>query len=125
MGFANLCDLIEGKGNFPPLGEFNIHVSENADTGNLSDVHDTRIYIYTGYTGSGNGEFILGNCSVNFKQIIVQGGGSFTGSLRVTGGSAMTQDPNVFTNLPALTITGDMDIASATATLRIQGKVYF
>lgn len=114
--------IIEGKGIFLPLDEFNIYVSEYADTA-LSNI------IYGAYFAIKQDKFpylyIDGICSINFKKLIRQGGGSFNGAFTVTSGSAKAYTTNVLNNPPPLTVTGSLDLIRYKATLRIKGKVYF
>jgi len=114
---------IQGNGQFLPVGEFNINVSEYADVDDFIDTHNTVINIYQGNINSAM--VVGGDCSVYFKKIIKTGGGLFNGTLRLSGGSALNCDANVFTNLPLLTVTGNLDTVTKTVTMRIQGKVYF
>jgi len=117
---------ITGKTIIHPLGEFTVYVWELADTAALSDqVYETSIYIHSINTPP---YIIAGGLSgINFKKLIRQGGGSFTGTATVLSGSAKSCDPNIniFSNLPPLTITGSLDVATHTVSLRIKGKVYF
>lgn len=121
-GYYNLTS-IEGKGIFQPLGEFNIYVKEYADTTALSNI------IYSNYIqiskGNINPIYVSGNCSINFKKLIREGGGTLNGTFTITSGSAQACNANVFTSLPPLTVTGNLDLATQTVTLRIIGRVYF
>lgn len=118
---------ITGKTIIHPLGVFNVNVWEWADTAALSDqVYGTEIYIECNNTLPFRyiaGDFV----GINFKKLIRQGGGSFTGTATMRVGSAKSCDPNIniFSNLPPLTITGSLDVATHTVSLRIKGKVYF
>ena len=118
---------ITGKTIIHPLGEFNVNVWEYADTAALSDqVYWTQIYIACNNTLPFR--YISGDfAGINFKKLIRQGGGSFTGTATVHAGSAKSCDPNIniFSNLPPLTINGTLDVATNTVSLRIRGKVYF
>jgi hypothetical protein len=116
---------INGKGIFQPFGEYNLNAIEFAETPTGSDLlYKSSIQIqssnYIPYAS------IIGDLSgVNFKKLIRDGGGSFTGTVAVTGGSAKDCDANVFTNLPPLTVTGSLNVVTHAITMRIQGKVYF
>ena len=109
-----------GTGTYSPFGDFNMYLFENADTATLSDVHGTTINI-----DNGKGNQVNGECSINFKRLIGQGGGSFNGTYKVTSGSVQTCDANALPGLAPLTITGSLDPATHTATIRIKGKLYF
>lgn len=111
---------IEGKSTILPLGEFNIYIYEYADTAALSNVHNTYIQISQGQI---NALSVFGNCSINFKKLIKEGGGSFSGIFTVTSGSWNCY-PNG-TNLPQLTVSGSLDVATQIVNLRIKGKVCF
>lgn len=111
---------IEGKSTILPFGEFNIYIDEYADTAALSNVHDTYIQISQGQI---NLLSVFGNCSINFKKLIKEGGGSFSGIFTVTSGSSICY-PNG-TNLPQLTVSGSLDVTTHIVNLRIKGKVCF
>ena len=114
---------ISGKGIFMPFGEFNIYVTEYADTAALSEkILGSYISIFQGDNKS---LLLLGSGSVNFKKLIRQGGGPFTGTFTVTSGSAKQCDPNIFTSLTPLDLTGNLDLTTNRVSLRIKGKVYF
>ena len=113
---------IQGNGSFSPFGEFFFSGYDYADTSDLSDV---RNGYFTLYTGTGNSIAAYGTSTVNFKKIIQQGGGSFTGNFTVTGGSAQRCIQNVFNNLPPLAISGTLNTTSKTVTLNIKGKIFF
>jgi PKD domain len=108
-----------GTGNFLPFGDFNIDLQETADSATSSDVHSTYINIQ-----DGEGNQVNGECSVNFKKLIGQGGGPFNGTYKVTSGSAQPCG-DVFAGLAPLTVAGNLDRATHKITLRITGKVYF
>ena len=118
----NDITTIPGEGNFSPFGEFNFLGSEYADTADLSDVHDSYFSLYT---GNGNSVAAYGTSTINFKKVIIQGGGSFTGNFTVTGGSAQRCNSNIFTNLPPLAISGTLNTTTKTVTLNIKGKIFF
>ena len=113
---------IEGKGIFQPFGEFNIAVIEYADTALSEKILGSYIQVSENY---GNHLYLSGKGSINFKKLIRQGGGPFTGTFTVTSGSADKCDPNIFTSLPPLDLTGNLDLTTNRASLRIKGKVYF
>ncbi len=118
-------DLTEifGKANLPALGEFNIYVDEYADTATLSD----KIYygnIEISIPGV-NTPGITGDCSINFKKLIREGGGAFSGTLTVTRGSASMCNPNIFSTLPPLQLSGSLNVTTGIVSLNIKGKTYF
>jgi hypothetical protein len=121
-GYYDLTEII-GKGVISPLGEFDIYISEYADTAVLSDkIIESYVQISQGQV---NPLYITATCSINFKKLIRQGGGPFNGTFTVTYGSAQQCDANVFTNLPPLTVTGNLDVNNHVVTFGIKGKVYF
>lgn len=111
---------IEGQGIFAPLGQFNFYSYEVSDTATASNVHDTYIGLYMD-----NGPWISGAASINFKKLIQNGGGAFSGTITVTDGSARECNQNIFNGLQPLTITGTLNAANKTITLTIKGKIYF
>lgn len=120
-------DLTEiALGATPPLTWFNarFQISEYADTANLNDNHSTYLRIYSSDNNSDN-TFASGFLSVNFRKLISQGGGSFTGTCQITDGSARVCDNNIFNGLPLLTVTGNLDTVTKKVDLRIKGKIYF
>ena len=107
-----------------PLGQINFGISENADTATASDNHDTRMDLSCNTCVPSR--YLSGSCSINFKKLIQQGGGSFNGTIKIEHGSAKDNcDQNVFDNLLPLTVTGIMDTTAHTVNLTIKGKVYF
>jgi REJ domain len=118
----NYYDLITAGGtvNFPAFGDLGIYLSETTDTANSGDVHYTTINIDDGKGNNANGE-----CSVNFKKLIGQGGGTFNGTYKVTTGSAQACGGDPISHLAPLTVTGNLDPATHKITLRIKGKLYF
>jgi hypothetical protein len=123
--WSSSFDLTEilGKANLPPLGEFNISVNEIAAAAPLSDTI-YACFISISIPGS-NTPYISGDCSINFKKLIRVGGGAFNGTLKITNGSAQIGDPNIFSRLPPLTVTGTLDANTHIVNLRIKGKTYF
>jgi hypothetical protein len=113
---------IFGRGFFSPMGEFTIYVSEQDVTDATGNTRNSFIHIYLDNI---NNVFISGDCSVNFKNLIQQGGGSFTGTSQISNGSALVCDPPAFANLSALTVSGNLDFSAKTVTLRVEGKAYF
>ena len=113
---------IEGKGNFSSSEQFSAYVFENADTVNSSDIHYTHLTLQL---GNNNNIVTYGTCSINFKKLIQQGGGSFSGSMAINGGSAQSCNPNIFNGLPALLLSGSLDTTTHTINLNIKGRVYY
>jgi hypothetical protein len=120
---------MRGEGTVQPFGEFGLFTNEYADTAALSDsvYYSNSMQIWKDYSNSSTvNMYIQGDLSgINFKKLIRQGGGSFSGTFTVTDGSARYCDVNVFTNLPPLIVTGSLDVKTQVVTLRIKGKVYF
>jgi hypothetical protein len=119
----NYYDMTTAGGtvNFPAFGDLNIYLQEaTTDSANSSDVLYTTIGI-----GDGIGNIVIGDCSVNFKKLIGQGGGSFNGTCKVTNGSAQACGGDPISRLAPLTVTGNLDTATHKITLRIKGKLYF
>jgi hypothetical protein len=100
--------------------EFDIDIEGYGDTAELSDEHKTFFEIDNVFGGS-----IYGNCSVNLKQLLRNGGGAFNGTFTITGGTASNCDATILDNLAPLTVSGTLDVASKKVTLNIIGKVYF
>jgi hypothetical protein len=106
------------------LGEFQINVFEIADSAALSDS------LYGNYLEIDNVAnpflYINGDLSgINFKKLIREGGGSFSGSFTINSGEAQSCDTNIFANLPPLIVTGILNVTTQIVTLKIKGKVYF
>ena len=112
----------EGRVSYAPIGDFYFYVQEYADTAVASDPVESFISLYG---SNNNGKSAYGRSNVNFKKLIQRGGGVFTGSFTVTGGSAQGCNQNIFVNYPPLAITGNMDTTAHTVSLTIQGKIYF
>jgi hypothetical protein len=103
------------------IGQFKLNVDEVADPSLASNNHETSITI-----SANNGAFwVWGACSVNFRQLIGQGGGSFNGTCQISQGSAMGCDQNIFSSLLPLSVSGTLDTTSHTVSLSLKGKVYF
>ena len=112
---------ILGQGIFSPVGEFTINVSEQENSDETGIFRKTLVHIFLDNI---NSVFISGNCTVNFGSLVKQGGGSFNGTLQINNGSALACDPDVFASLPALSVSGNIDVAAQNVVLRVQGKVY-
>jgi hypothetical protein len=113
---------IQTNGSFAPLGTFNVFVSELNDTAATRYATESYINIYQSNV---NRYSLYGTSSVNFKKLYQQGGGAFSGTYKVNGGSAQMCKDTIFANLSALTLTGTLDTATSKVTLRIAGKTYF
>ncbi len=112
--------IIPVQFDFPPMGQFNFYTQEYADTASSSDVHNTNMSLYRD-----NGTGVSGTSSINFKKLIQKGGGSFSGTLKIEGGSAQNCNQNIYTNLNPLTVMGSLDTTAHTISLTIKGKTYF
>jgi K319-like protein len=108
------------------FGQIDFRIYEEADTAGSATNHETQFGLSC-TSCPAPARYIGGTCSVNFKRLIQQGGGDFSGSMRMESGSAesVCNDPHVFDNAALLTITGSLDTTAHVAHLRIQGKVYF
>jgi hypothetical protein len=118
-------DLTEilGKANIPPLGEFNIYIEEYADTATFSDKIYGN-YIEMSIPGFDT-PYISGTCSINFKKLIREGGGPFSGTFAVTYGSARKCNNDIFSTLPPLQLSGSLNVTTGIVSLTIKGKTYF
>ena len=119
--------VINGTGSFPPIGQFALDLYESADTAAASSWHFSSFQLSA--AGSGNSflhiPFIRGTASVFFKQLIQGGGGTFTGTFKVTEGTAQPCNSSIYTNLAPLTVTGSVDTTTHTIQLRVNGTTYF
>ena len=109
-----------------PFTWFNarFQISEYADTTNLNDTHNTHLRIYSD-DNYNNNVYASGTLSVNFRKLISQGGGSFTGTCQITDGSARVCDNNIYNGLSPLTVSGTLDTVTKKVELHIKGKIYF
>ena len=116
-------DLTTAAGTFNqlPSGQFGFSMSEQADSAASGTYHDTYVSIYSINQPY---QWVSGSCSVDFKQLIVQGGGTFTGTVTLSDGSATGCAQNIFTNLNPLTISGVVNTATHTINFNLQGKLY-
>lgn len=103
------------------IGQFQLNVDETADTSVASNNHQTSISL----SANNGASWVLGDCSVNFKQLIIQGGGSFNGTWQINYGSAQGCDRNIYTNLSPLTVSGTLDTTRHTVNVMLKGKTYF
>ena len=117
-------DLIDISTNFrlPSLAQMSINISEETDTSWLSyDVISSLSSFRLLNTLYASGT----NSSFKFKELIRKGGGSFSGTISLTSGSALACNSNVFTTLPPLTVTGTLDTTTKNVTMRIKGKFLY
>ena len=112
---------IQGKFTLPSIASFDFWATEYADTATTAEGRNS----YWNFYSSGSGPFLYGNTTINFKKLIQKGGGSFSGTFKMDGGSATRCNNNIFKNLDALTVTGIADTAAKTIRLNIKGKTYF
>jgi hypothetical protein len=98
---------IGGSFNLSPLGLIILGNYEYTDTATNS------IYASHMSLSCSNcipSQYLSGICSINFKQLFQQGGGSFNGTFKIESGSAANNcDPNIFTNLNPLIVTGGLE----------------
>jgi hypothetical protein len=113
--------IIEGKGIIDSLGEFKIYISEYADTATLNNAVDD-FYIYQ---GNYNPIYISGSSSINFKKLMIHGGGPFEGNFNISSGSVKNCDQSGGIYYSPLTVTGILDSASMMVSITIKGKAYF
>ena len=112
-----------GSFNLSPIGQITFTIHEETDTTNLSSIHHTDVYLNC--NACAPSMYLDGSSSINFKNLMRQGGGPFSGSLQIENGTAKGCDQNIFNNLNPLMITGTMDTVMHTVSLTIRGKVYF
>jgi hypothetical protein len=113
---------IEANFSIPSLGQFHFWAFESTDTANTSDAHETYMSLYS---NNNNGPRVDGKSSINLKKIIQNGGGAFSGTLKIEHGSATNCTPDIYTSLDPLTVTGSVDTTAHTISLIIKGKTYF
>ena len=120
-GGCNYYDLttIEATGSFGTIGQLNFTVYETADTASSSYANAAMSF----WNDKGNRAY--GTSNINFKKLIQNGGGAFTGTFTVNGGSAQGCNQDVFVKLAPLEVTGAMDTTAHTVILNIKGKIYF
>jgi hypothetical protein len=112
---------IQGTPNFPPIGQLNFYISEYSDTAISSNSQSVNMNFYS----SNGNSTVSGICSISFKQLIEQGGGSFNGTFKVDGGSAQACNEHIFDNLAPLAVTGSLDTTTQAINIKIKGKIYF
>ena len=121
-GACNYYDLttIEATGMSGTIGQLSFSLYETADTAVSSDLFENFMRL-----GSADGRNAYGSSSINFKKLIQKGGGSFTGTMTVKGGSAEGCKQDIFKNLAPLNLSGTIDTAAHTVSVNIKGKIYF
>jgi hypothetical protein len=92
-----------------------------ADTAVSGATQATSMTLYT----NNNTTMVWGTCSVSLKQLIEHGGGQFSGTLKIEGGSAESCGQLVYDKLSPLTVTGSLDTTVQSLTIKIKGKTYF
>jgi hypothetical protein len=116
-------DVVEsgGGGTFAPLGKLWVVATELTEAVNNSNV------VYYNHIGirMGDEAWISGAFNINLKRLIIQGGGAFSGEIRVQAASAQSCTAGILTNLRPLIITGTLDPTIKTMRARVRGKVYF
>ena len=112
---------IETTFDSSPIGQSTFYTYEMADTAVSGATQATSMTLYT----NNNTTMVWGTCSVSLKQLIEHGGGQFSGTLKIEGGSAESCGQLVYDNLSPLTITGSLDTTAQSLTIKIKGKTYF
>jgi hypothetical protein len=80
---------------------------------------------YTGFRVSPQ-SYAGGSTSFNLKRIISHGGGTFSGSIKLSNSSALaTCREDSFTSLAPLKFTGTLDTATRTVLCHLQGRIIF
>jgi hypothetical protein len=133
-GGTGICEyvdhtVVQGTVIIPGPGLFHFRIYEFADSANTTIRQSNFEFVRnTGLT------YILsGESQLNFKSLILRGGGSFSGNLVMKAGTAATCTPWLFVGPPPaflpgttpLNVDGNLDIASGTVSMRIRGRVYF
>jgi hypothetical protein len=106
---------------FPPIGFITIFIKEYADTGASTSVRRS----YLNLRNAGNMLSVNGSLTVNFKTLIRQGGGPFSGTFTIQSGTAQQCYPEIFKNYPPLQVSGRLDTTAKMTSLKISGKVMF
>ncbi|MEJ7822036.1 MAG: hypothetical protein WKF85_06920 [Chitinophagaceae bacterium] len=125
-GFGFVCSYRDvtfffGTGTFVPIGVMNISINEETDTAAFKyGTSNLSVFQSNSTTAS-----LFGTTSINFKKLIQQGGGAFTGNFNTTDGSAKYCDENIYNSLAPLLVTGSLDTATKKISIRIKGKTFF
>jgi len=113
---------IRGRFNVPDLGEVIFSASEG---GPVASGATGSTQMSLDCAGCVPAKFIGGGSSIDFKQLMRQGGGAFAGTFSIQTGSAKNNcDSHVFDNAEPLAISGSMDTAAHIINLTIRGKVF-
>ena len=100
---------------------FDIAFTDYSDSARTVYAQSSYVAIYSGPENKN----VYGQCSVNFKKLLQDGGGPFTGTLKIAGGSADQCVPNILAGLPLLSVSGNLDTSTKRLTLTVKGKLYF
>ena len=124
--YGDYFDLVQisGLGNFAPLGELGIYLTEYSDTASQGSVVTSRSLHIRNYANP-QIDLLYGECSVNLKNHYLTGGGPFTGIFTVTGGAVEKCDPDVLKNLTPLEINGTLNPFTGKARIWVRGKAFF
>jgi hypothetical protein len=109
-------------------GSFNVHTLGEMifSTYETDTTSGTNTEMSLSCAGCAPSKFIGGVSSINFRQLMRQGGGAFSGTWSIQTGSARNNcDSHVFDTAEPLAISGRMDTAARTINLTIKGKVFF
>lgn len=102
-------------------GNMQISIYEETD----SSVQAYQVNGFTAFRLS-NELYAIGISSFDLKKVIQQGGGSFTGTIKLSSSSALgTCRENIFASLPPLTVNGILDTTTHMVNMRIKGKIIF
>jgi len=115
---------IVGYASVPSIGELQIDIYEQVDTA----LSDHILYSSAGISQldqSSERRYLFGPISgMKIVELIKKGGGSFSGTSQLAGGSAQNCIPTLFDNKSPLSITGTIDTTYRTVSLRVVGKIY-
>lgn len=107
--------------NSPSIGQLTFNTYEYSDTAISGATQSTNMSLYV----ANNGTMVWGTCSVSFKHLIEHGGGPFSGTLKLDGGSAQSCSQTIYESLAPLSFTGTADTTTQSLTINIKGKTYF
>jgi len=114
---------VEGNFNLPAVGQMIFWMEEHADTAIAGTSYRTTIGLSC--TTCVPSQSVSGSSTIHLKRLIQQGGGSFSGTLEIDGGSASGCVSNIFTTLAPLTVVGNLDTTMHTVSIAIKGKAFF
>ena len=114
-------DLFEsdGKVSFSPTEVFDLSITNDSDTASKAYASYSEVSFSSRYKSAS------ARCSVNFKKLLQDGGGPFTGTLTFSSGTVDMCQPDFYKTLAPLTISGTLDVATKQLTLILKGRVYF